>query len=242
VTVDWNPYGAPMAMAICPTRNFWESPSSAAWRCGSSKCGSSIRMTARSFAGSSPISDARIRRPSVVVIAMRDASCTTWLFVRISPSGVKINPEPPPCCSRRSPDRDRPGVLSGKDWCTSMCTTDGRIRSTAELTDCEYASSREASRLSVSGVSRAGDVRPTSALSTPGVPMFFLNSRFILLIDDNRSRLDSEQGAEAMKPAIDGRLLKGKCETQGSFLKPAVREDKARWPSSARNSFPRNNS
>ena len=36
---------------------------------------------------------------------MRVASCTTWLLVRIRPSGVNTKPEPPPCRSRGSPER-----------------------------------------------------------------------------------------------------------------------------------------
>ena len=38
------------------------------------------------------------------------ASCTTWLLVRIRPSGVKTNPEPPPWRSRGSPERVRPAA------------------------------------------------------------------------------------------------------------------------------------
>ncbi len=51
-----------------------ESPSVAAPSPGSSKCGSSIRITARSLPGSSPISEAGMRRPSASVTAIRTAS------------------------------------------------------------------------------------------------------------------------------------------------------------------------
>jgi hypothetical protein len=32
-------------------------------------------------------------------MSILDASWTTWLFVRINPSGVNMKPEPPPCIS-----------------------------------------------------------------------------------------------------------------------------------------------
>ena len=46
-----------------------------------------------------------------MVTAMRTASWTTWLLVRIRPSGVKTNPEPPPRRSCGSPERVRPARL-----------------------------------------------------------------------------------------------------------------------------------
>ena len=52
-----------------------------------------------------------MRRPSASVTAIRTASCTTWLLVRISPSGVNTNPDPPPRRSRGSPERVRPAAL-----------------------------------------------------------------------------------------------------------------------------------
>jgi len=51
------------------------------------------------------------------------APVTTWLFVRMNPSGVKRNPEPPP---RRFPRDD-----------TSGFTTGGMMRAAAEVTAVE---------------------------------------------------------------------------------------------------------
>ncbi len=48
------------------------------------------------------------RRPSASVTSIRVASCTTWLLVRINPSGVNTKPEPPPRRSRGSPERGSP--------------------------------------------------------------------------------------------------------------------------------------
>ena len=124
VTVYWKPYGLPIAIASWPTRSFWESPSSATVRFGAS-----IRTTARSVAGSSPIKDAGKWRPSGNDKAIREASCTTWLFVSTSPSGLNTNPDPPPCRSRGSPLRARPAVCV-----TSIFATDGLTFSAAETT------------------------------------------------------------------------------------------------------------
>src|SRR5438094_760504 len=95
VTVLWNPSGLPIAMTSCPTRSAPESPSSARAREGGS-----TRITATSVSGSSPTSSARSRRPSAKAASIRVASCTTWLFVRMKPSGVNTNPEPWPGSSR----------------------------------------------------------------------------------------------------------------------------------------------
>src|SRR5262249_38490768 len=62
-------------------------------------------------------------RPSGITALSRCERSTTWLLVRISPSGVKQTPEPPP-------------------WPTSILTTAGPTVSTARMTASEYASRR----------------------------------------------------------------------------------------------------
>ena len=93
----------------------------------------SMRMTARSVSASWPTTIGRAssgRRAATTVSA--PARSTTWLLVRMRPSGVKTTPEPPP----RSP---------------SILTTAGPTASTASITACEYASSSSASRSRRSG-------------------------------------------------------------------------------------------
>ena len=60
------------------------------------------RIVANGVRGSAP--------PSASVTSMRVASCTTWLLVRIKPSGCKTKPEPPPRRSRGSPRPARPST------------------------------------------------------------------------------------------------------------------------------------
>ena len=82
-----------------------------------------MRRTARSVCGSLPTTLAVQRVPSISVTSIDDAPVTTWLFVRMKPSGVKRKPEPPPRCSPRRP------------CCrTSMLTTEGVMRAAAEVT------------------------------------------------------------------------------------------------------------
>ena len=66
----------------------------------------SIRITARSVSGSSPIKRASKLRPSESVTPSLVAPCTTWLLVKIKPSGVKTNPEPLPRTSAGRRDGD----------------------------------------------------------------------------------------------------------------------------------------
>ena len=75
-TVDSNPKGLPIAITSWPTRSLADSPR---WAAGSA--GASTRMTARSVAGSSPVSVAAKRRPSVSETSRSLAACTTWLLV-----------------------------------------------------------------------------------------------------------------------------------------------------------------
>src|SRR5439155_9740866 len=121
VTEWWKPYGLPIAIATCPTRTPRESPNVAQ---GSAV--PSIRMTARSVSVSCPTTSARLEWPSGMTTARGPASATTWLLVRMRPSGVKRTPEPPP----------RPA---------SILTTAGPTISTARITACEYASSSSSS-------------------------------------------------------------------------------------------------
>jgi hypothetical protein len=53
-----------------------------------------MRMTARSLCGSSPTSSAAARVPSCRVTSTLFAPLTTWLLVRMKPSGVKMKPDP----------------------------------------------------------------------------------------------------------------------------------------------------
>src|SRR6266496_438494 len=62
---------------------------------------------------------------------MRVAPCTTWLFVKMKPSGVMTNPEPFPAMPS--------GLFLLRCW-TSMFTTEGATRSTALTTAREYSS------------------------------------------------------------------------------------------------------
>ena len=99
-----------------------------------------MRMTARSVSGSSPMRSAG----KLAAVGERDVECssapwTTWLLVRMRPSGVKTNPEPCPPSPRR-PAAARP---------SSMVTTDGPTVSTALTTACEYASRSSCSRISI---------------------------------------------------------------------------------------------
>ena len=59
----------------------------------------STRTSARSVSGSSPTTRAVRVRPSAVVTATRAAPPTTWLLVRIRPSGETITPEPEPAAA-----------------------------------------------------------------------------------------------------------------------------------------------
>src|SRR5207249_5814052 len=120
VTECWNPYGFPMAIATWPTRTDRESPSVA--HGNDSPWDDTTRTTARSVSASAPTRSANIDRPSGIATVTRPGRSTTWLLVRMRPSGVKQTPEPPPCS-------------------TSILTTAGPTASTARMTACEYASS-----------------------------------------------------------------------------------------------------
>ena len=66
---------------------------------------------------------AQIGAECASVMVMVDARCTTWLLVKMRPSGVKMNPDPDPAASRRPCPR-----------VTSRFTTAGFTVSTAEMT------------------------------------------------------------------------------------------------------------
>ena len=118
VTVVCRPNGLPSAITSWPGRIAAESANVIGRRSGAL-----IRMTARSLSGSSPMSEARYRRPSTSATSISRAPATTWQLVKMKPSGVAMNPEPLP--DRRPPAR------------TSMPTTAGAARSTAAVTTCE---------------------------------------------------------------------------------------------------------
>ena len=94
-----------------------------------------MRITARSVSGSSPISRPGYSRPSGKLTVICVASCTTWLLVKMNPSGAITNPEPLPPISR-APCRLRRCCLM------SMLTTEGATRSATLTTVREYSSSK----------------------------------------------------------------------------------------------------
>jgi hypothetical protein len=108
VRVHWKPYGLPIATTIWPARRAPDSPRGAAVRSGAR-----MRTTARSVCGSSPIRAPWNRRPPVRVTSMSAAPWTTWLLVRMKPSGVKRKPDPPPRPCR--PERRGRLHLDGDD-------------------------------------------------------------------------------------------------------------------------------
>ena len=63
---------------------------------GSGPPSAPMRITARSVSASRPTRSARSERPSGSRAVNRAERATTWLLVRMRPSGVKITPEPPP--------------------------------------------------------------------------------------------------------------------------------------------------
>ena len=122
VTVDSNPSGLPMAMAICPGLSFLELPS----RADGSRSVVSARSTAMSVSGSRPSTRAGKRRASVSASSIVEAPSTTWLLVSTMPSGDRMVPEPEPWAARpwRSPR-------------TCTCTTEGETASTTPTTALE---------------------------------------------------------------------------------------------------------
>ena len=89
------------------------------------------RITARSYADRRRSDRASERWPSVKgTSSLRWRPPATWLLVRISPSGVKTNPEPLP---GRVPCALRVRTF----LCTSILTTAGLTPSAAETTACE---------------------------------------------------------------------------------------------------------
>src|SRR6266850_3364716 len=94
-----SPSALPIATAQSPIRTSSESPRGTIGR----SSGASILMTATSVLGSAPMTFALNLRLSFRTTVMSEASRITWLFVRIRPSFVKMNPEPllgTRCCAR----------------------------------------------------------------------------------------------------------------------------------------------
>ena len=130
-----------------------------------SRSGAETRRTARSVCGSSPTRSATRSRPSGNVTPMRvarlaapkrpgrEGGATTWLLVRMRPSGAKMNPDPVPPAS--------------------TFTTDGPTRSTAVITACEYASiDSDESRSRDSSSLRTGRSDLDDAKSNPSLNRF----------------------------------------------------------------------
>jgi len=90
VTVPSRPKGLPMATTQSPTRAASESPSEADASCFLA----STFTRARSVRGSRPRTLAGYSSPELVVTFTLRAFSTTWLLVRIRPSGLMTNPEP----------------------------------------------------------------------------------------------------------------------------------------------------
>ena len=99
VTVLSSPSGDPTATTLCPTRRSADEPIVIAVNPDMSFA----RMTAMSLIGSAPtiVNDAMRPSLNVAVVSAPDSPSgpapgtdTTWLFVRISPSGSRTMPEP----------------------------------------------------------------------------------------------------------------------------------------------------
>jgi hypothetical protein len=126
-----------MATTSCPTRILRESPTFALRRMGAS-----IRNSAKSVSGSSPISWALKSPESGVDTVIFSPPWTTWLFVKMKPSGVKMNPDPLP---------PRLCLFS-----TCMRTTEGLTDSATVVTTREYASIASASVAPTDGACASG--------------------------------------------------------------------------------------
>src|SRR6266851_748872 len=138
-----------MATTNCPTRTLCESPRRTAWRTGAS-----TRNSARSVSGSSPTSVAVKSPPSSRSTRIASDSCTTWLLVRMNPSGVKTNPEPlPPPSLPRLPRFSTMILITGgarhlgKAVALGMAQTGARVAFT-------YLNSRDEARQTLAEVQK----------------------------------------------------------------------------------------
>ena len=99
VTVASRPKGEPMATTSSPTSSWPDWPMVAGVRPETS----SAWITARSVSGSVPTTVASAVVPSEKLTESRpppSATSTTWLLVRISPSALRMMPEPEPVALR----------------------------------------------------------------------------------------------------------------------------------------------
>src|SRR5205823_8592052 len=124
-TVDSNPNGLPTATTSWPARRRWVLP-----RRAYGSAPACARSTARSVAGSRPVTTAGTVRPSTNVTRACVTRCTTCSLVSRSPSGVTTTPEP-------APPRARSASAAPP---TYTLTTAGPTSSTAPTTAAEYAS------------------------------------------------------------------------------------------------------
>src|SRR6266850_2099771 len=175
VTVCSYPSGLPIAQTHSPILSFAESPSGATGR----PVWPSILMSAMSVSGSAPIRRARAVRPSDSLTVIRSARSTTWLLVRMLPSGSMMNPLPAPrrgaSRSRGVPKSNGPSNGSGESGragraprrrrlcprvVVSMLTTAGFRRSTtsAKLTSEAIAG---AAAVRAASLSRTAFARPS---------------------------------------------------------------------------------
>ncbi len=131
-----SPSGLPIAMAQSPMRSWSESPSGSDGRSRPS-----ILMMATSVSWSVPTTLALKVRLSLSVTVMASAFVTTWLFVRMCPSGSIRKPEPEEGSTRGREGRSWPKKRRNISSCgnavtpdtfffTSMKTTAGSVCST----------------------------------------------------------------------------------------------------------------
>ena len=175
-----------MAIAICPTLMACESPSITEVRRGAV-----ILTRARSLSGSSPTRLATNFSPSSNCTAIFSALWTTWLLVRMNPSGVKTKPEPLPCASRpRRPDW-RIWPVRRARWGTQSHTA----------AQCEPGESAPARQYSLGGAYRADEIMDSQANHRAGLV------RGILVCSPAGARHASPlQTHGKPKPAITSRL------------------------------------
>ena len=136
-----------------------------------------IFSTARSVAGSTPTTSARISRlsasatvtSSCSIVTRRASPVTTWLLVRMNPSLLTITPEPrlfstprrEPKSASGSPKSDpkngSTGTCRRTTCCEEMLTTAGMIRSAMRLKSVSVARwRRDRHRVAIAGRLCAG--------------------------------------------------------------------------------------
>ena len=128
VTEHWNPYGLPMAMATWPTRiSLRVSQSSRHEICGVDPNHGKVRVRVIAYHLCVQLTSIKQRDAQVWL-----APWTTWLLVRINPSGVNTNPEPLPirCWYRSTACLDDRSLLQHVDM------NDGSVHSIGGVDNC----------------------------------------------------------------------------------------------------------